>query len=66
MGRENILTLHTKFSLGSLSIDELMHCLKQLTQRARAWQDAINEGRSSPPEDIPKGTTQSKKSIFGF
>ena len=66
MGRENILTLHTKIALGSLSIDTLMHCLKHLTKRARAWQDAINEGRSSPPEELPKGSSQSKKSIFGF
>lgn len=66
MGRENILTLHIKFALGSLEIDTLMDSLKHLTKRARAWQDAIEEGRSSPLEELPKGKTGGKKSIFGF
>ncbi len=66
MARENVLALHSKFALSGLTIDSLMQSLKHLTKRARLWQDAINEGRTSPSEDIPKGTTQGKKSIFGF
>lgn len=66
MGKENILTLHSTFALEALTIETLIQCLKHLTKRARLWQDAIEEGKSSPYEDIPTGSRQSKKSIFGF
>jgi hypothetical protein len=66
IGKENTLTVHTKLLLEKTTIDSLMQCLKDLTKRAQSWQEAFEEGKSSPTDEIPKSTHRKKGSIFGF
>jgi hypothetical protein len=66
MYKNNLLMLHLKRPLGSLSVDDLVVHIKELVERAKKWKSAINEGFSAPTDEIPSTTETSKKSIFGF
>jgi len=64
--KKNMLMLHMKLPISSVNSDDLVEHLKHLKTRAIAWQEAIDEGRSSPKEELPEGSGSTKKSIFGF
>jgi D-alanine-D-alanine ligase-like ATP-grasp enzyme len=66
LGRENTLILHTKLFIQGTSVDEIIKEMKHLTSRAKKWMDAIDEGRASPDEEIPKKVGLSGKGMFGF
>lgn len=66
MNRENMLTLHRKFMLAALNVDELITQIKNITIRAKKWQDAIESGLPSPDDELPSSNQITNKSIFGL
>jgi hypothetical protein len=66
MTRENTLTLHRKFLLSSLTIDDLIKHIKAIVERAKKWMDAIESGRAFPDDEIEQGTDKSSKAMFGL
>ena len=66
LGRENSLTLHRKFILGSITVEDLVDYIKSMVDRAKKWHGAIESGKASPDEELPSKTDGSNRSMFGF
>ena len=66
LGRENILTLHRRYLIDSIDVEELITQIKAITERAQKWQASIESGHAAPDDEIPSKTDARGKSAFGF
>ena len=63
---ENQLVLLESIHSHAITADKLLNHLADFVSRVERWREAIDNGLSSPREEVPQGSNRGNPPLFGF